>query len=273
MKLLSKRKFFIFLILGVLLVYIAVGLYQGLEVTHYTYISNKIPSNFDGFKIVQISDFHCKSFGSHEQDLIQAVREQNPSLIVLTGDMVDGSHPDITPVKELISGISTIAPIYAVSGNHDFDSTAPYTQLSQLYSDYGVINLDESQSTVTINGSSFSLYGLSADKMDPVYNQSAMPQLDTSQFNICLYHYASHFDYYSKYGFDLVFSGHTHGGIVRLPIVGGLLNNDGGFFPKYSEGEYTKDSTTMIVSRGLGNSFIPRFYNRPELVCVTLQSH
>lgn len=266
------KKLLLMLIGLLLLVYLGIGIYQNLQITYYTYYNSEIPTAFDQYRIIQISDFHCKTFGNKENKLINAINSFHPDIIVLTGDMIDGSHPDITPVNDLLSGISSIAPVYFVSGNHEFDTTASYTQLMQLFDTYGVINLDDSQAIISKNDSSFTLYGLSADRMDILFNQNALPVLDKSNFSIALYHYASHFDYFYNYGFDLVLAGHTHGGLIRLPLVGGIINNDGTLFPKYDAGKYMLGTTTMIVSRGLGDSTIPRFYNRPELVCITLQS-
>jgi uncharacterized protein len=264
-------KLIVFPIIILLLFYLIAGLYNHLQITYYAYTNNKIPKEFNDYRIVQISDYHCKVFGKHNKKLIDAIIKLKPDVIVLTGDMIDGNHQDISPVNSLLQGITNIAPVYSVSGNHEFDTLAKYSELLKMYATYGVINLDDSQAVITQNNSSIVFYGLSADRMDILYNRDALPTVNPSLFSVALYHYSNHFDYFLNYGFDLILSGHTHGGIIRLPFIGGLIGNDGNFFPKYDGGEFTLGSTTMISSRGLGDSVLPRFYNPPELVAITLK--
>jgi len=259
-------------VIFILFIYIISGFYNVIQTTYYTYSNSKISSEFNGYRIVQISDYHCKIFGKNNKNLISAIANLDPDIIVLTGDMIDEDHPNINPVKILLQAISKIAPIYSVSGNNEFVAAAPYSQLLDLYDTYGVINLDNGQSTILRNGSSFIIYGLSANRMDILYNRSALPTIDPSSFSLALYHYSNQFESFFNYGFDLILSGHTHGGVIRLPFVGGVIGNGETFFPKYDAGEFTLSSTTMISSRGLGDANIPRFHNRPELVCITLQS-
>jgi len=259
-------------IITILFIYIFSGFYNVLQTTYYTYSNSKIPSEFNDYRIVQISDYHCKLFGKNNKKLIEAVANLNPDIIVLTGDMIDGEHQDISPVESLLQGITKIAPIYSVSGNHEFDASAQYSQLIDLYDIYGVINLDNAQVNIQRNGSSFALYGLGADRMDILHNRNGLPTVDPSSFSIALYHYSNQFHYFINFGYDLILSGHTHGGIIRLPFVGGLIDNDNTFLPKYDGGQYHLGSTTMISSRGLGDANLPRFHNRPELLCITLQS-
>ena len=98
-------------------------------------------------------------------------------------------------------------------------------------------------------------------------------QNESDGYTILLSHRPELFDLYVDTGMDLVFSGHTHGGQFRLPFIGGLVAPNQGFFPKYDAGRFSKGNTTMIVSRGVGNSIIPiRFYNRPEIVVTMLKS-
>jgi uncharacterized protein len=260
------------IILLLLLISIISGFRSDLQITYYTYKNKKIPQEFNNYRIVQISDLHCKSFGNKNEKLIAAVKNLKPDLIVLTGDMIDGKHPDISPVEYFLSGIANVAPVYSVSGNHEFDLAARYTELKSLYQAYGVTNLDDSQAAIAKDGSTFTLYGLSADRMDILYNRGALPEVDANSFSLVLYHYSNHFDYFTDTGFDLLLAGHTHGGIIRFPFIGGLIGNDGSLFPKYDSGLFTLGTVTMVSSRGLGDADIPRFYNRPEIVCINLQS-
>lgn len=268
----SLKKYLCFSLFIFFLLFLLCGFYSALQITNYTYSNSDIPKEFDGYKIVQISDFHCQKFGEHEKKLIQAIKELDPDLIVLTGDMIDDSHSDITPVYDLLEGISGIAPIYQVSGNHDSDSLAPTAELNQLYQYFGVIDLNDAQVKISSGSAYFTIYGLANSNKTILTGTSKLPTVDTSTFSLCLYHYGNFFDYFANTDFDLLLAGHVHGGIIRLPFLGGILGNDRTFFPKYTSGVYTNGSITMILSRGLGNNLIPRFYNRPELVCVTLHT-
>ncbi|WP_455718583.1 metallophosphoesterase [Anaerosporobacter sp.] len=263
------KKYFLLLII---LIILFIGFHNDLDVTHYVYSDIEIPDAFDGYKIVQISDYHCKLINGSNNKLISAIKSYNPDIIVITGDMIDSDHSDISAVESLLKGISDIAPIYAVSGNHEFDLGAQYDKLLNLYNKYGVIDLDDSKVVITKDNSHITLYGLSANKMDVIYNPKALPETEVGTFSILLYHYTNHFDYFTDNRFNLILAGHTHGGIIRIPFVGGLIGNNSTFFPKYDSGRFVHDQTTMISSRGIGDASIPRFFNHSELVCITLHS-
>lgn len=267
----KTQKIILRAILFLFILWVLSGFDHRLEVTRYEYANAKIPSDFDGFRVVQISDFHLKKFGKNEAGLIQAVRNCSPDLILLTGDVVDENHSDIAPLRELLAGISDLAPIYFVSGNHDLykDTARLYGEMLSLFEEYAVINLDDAAREITRGGSSIFLTG---SRWRSKYVTDYLSPADTRNFNILLYHGSDYFPQLSTYGYDLIFSGHAHGGIVRLPFVGGVFANDGSLFPKYCSGYHTLHGSTLISSRGLGDAFIPRFYNRPELVCVTLCS-
>ncbi|SEQ02406.1 hypothetical protein SAMN02910289_01121 [Lachnospiraceae bacterium RM5] len=262
-------KAFVFIML---IIYISFGLISSakcLKLTKYDYISDKVPSDFDGYKIIQISDLHHKNFGKDQSELISMINNQNPDLILLTGDIVDGNHTDMTPVVNLLKGIYKTAPIYFVSGNHELAPQGKdnYAKLETLFVEYGVVDLDDSFDIISKGESSINLYGA---KFRSSYVKDYLDTPDTNEFNILMYHCTNYFDITSQFGYDLIFSGHTHGGIVRLPFVGGIFGNTGDVFPKYDKGVYKKESSTMISSGGLGDAKIPRFYNTPEVVLVTL---
>ncbi len=256
-------------LLVLFLVAVALGFDQRLETTVYDYTSAKIPEEFDGFRIVQISDFHLEKFGEEEQTLISAVEECAPDLIVMTGDIVDEDHEDLTPLAQLLEGIHGIAPIYFVSGNHDLskDAVEQYDQMEALFTAYGVTDLDDRQEIIRRNSAEIRLTGV---RWRASYFRDYIERADPNYFNILLYHGGDYFDLLSGYGYDLLFAGHIHGGIIRLPFIGGLLNNDRTLFPEYDGGAFETKNMSMVLSRGLGDSYLPRFYNRPELVCVEL---
>lgn len=258
-------------LLVALVVFVIIGFDPRLETTHYDYTSRKIPEEFDGFRIVQISDFHMKKFGNEEETLISAVEECAPDIIVMTGDIVDEDHDDLSPLRQLLEGIHELAPIYYVSGNHDLDKDAitQYDQMQRLFMDYGVIDLDDRQETISRNNAEIRLTGV---RWRDVYFRDYIPSADQKYFNILLYHAGNTFDLLSGYGYDLLLAGHMHGGVIRIPFVGGLFSDDETFFPKYSGGAYENRNMSMILSRGMGDTIIPRFWNRPELVCVELHT-
>ena len=266
---LTKIKIAILSIIAlVILIYIVSGFINPLQVTHYSYSSSKIPDGFENFRIVQISDFHCKEFGDKESNLINAIKNENPDIIVFTGDSIDDKHP-IDNYRYLLEGIYKIAPIYYVTGNHEYDKAAPYEEMLELHKKYRVKDLNDIDAIITHNGDAILLSGM--DYL-PVLNGHNLniDYANTSIFNMLLYHGTDRFDGIAPYNYDLVLSGHTHGGIICLPFIGGILTNEGELFPKYDSGVYTSGVSTMISSRGLGEATIPRFHNPRELVCITL---
>lgn len=263
----SKALYICLCIIMAILLFLAAGFYNELEVTNYTYASKQLPPEFDGFKIVLISDLHCSVFGENQEQLIQAVKDANPDMIALTGDILDSKHTQLVGIEPLLKGIQNVAPAYAVSGNHELAVPDLHNQLLNLYKTYGVTNLDDQSTIIERNGSIIQLHGL---KWYWDITQT-LPVSDTSVFSILLFHGTNGFDIVKNYHYNLVLTGHTHGGIIRLPFLGGIIGNAGEFFPKYDSGLFTENDSTMISSRGLGEAPpVPRFYNRPELICITL---
>ena len=268
--LLTKKSTIILLCIGVIVSYILVGFYNPFVVTEYSYTSSKIPASFDGFRIIHISDFHCKDFGYQESDLIQAIRDTNPDIIVFTGDSIDDEHT-IDNYASLLEGIHDIAPIYYINGNHEYDEYAPLRESLELHEKYGVVDMNDNSVIITRDNDSILLTGLDFRKtMQHLRND--IDYANTSYFNILLYHGTDKFDGIAPYNYDLVLSGHTHGGLVCLPFIGGIITNQKELFPKYDSGIFTVGHSTMISSRGLGVAAVPRFYNPREVVCITLHS-
>lgn len=251
---------------------ISYGFYHGLETTNYTYRDNELPKKFDGYRIVFISDLHCKQIGRKQEKLIRAITDCKPDIIVFTGDMIDGEHEDITPVKDLLAGLAGKYPMYAVSGNHEKDNLRNNDKLQEYYREFGIINLDNSSRTITRKGEHIGIYG--KPYHGGYYSESYLqkPDKEKNEFNILLFHDSTAFIPISLMEYNLVLSGHTHGGVIRLPFIGGVINNNGSLFPKYDAGMYYRNKSTLISNRGIGDSDLPRFYNRPEVVCITLQA-
>ncbi len=266
----KKSKIIGFVITLLLVSYVAIGLYTGLRVTRIDYYNIKIPKEFDGYKIVQISDLHCEMFGKEQEKLIQMIEEENPDLLVITGDMIDKDRWNEESITTLLDGISGLAPIYAVTGNNEYDAQDLYDRLKKIYEEYGVELLRDEKVQIQREGASIYIYGMYYRYY--VSQQNFNLRGEKNQFNLLLYHDPSQFDRLDNNGFDLILAGHTHGGIVRLPLVGGIIVNSGTSSLNYDYGFYETEDCDMFVSTGLGDLQIPRFYNRPEIVSITLRA-
>lgn len=260
------------IVLFLLLFIFLYGFYDGLKITNYTYQDQNLHIEFDGYKIVFISDLHGMRVGKDQHKLIRAIRSCNPDMVVFTGDMIDSKHLDLSPIRDLLAGLSGMYPMYAVTGNHEKDNLSSFEELLECYEKYGVYFLDDDYQTITKKDEHIGIYGIAYRDRYYIKRGIKEPNKDTNNFNILLYHDANVFPYISLHGYNLVLSGHTHGGIIRLPFLGGILNNDGSFFPKFDGGIFSMNGSSMIVSRGIGDSVFARYYNRPELVCITLNT-
>lgn len=267
-----KRKRIIVLSFILLIItLLVIGLNQRLEITYYTYQNDKVPEEFNGYRIVSLSDLHDKLFGDNQSTLLSKIEKLEPDIITITGDMYDKNHRNMDNIDCLLKGLSRIAPVYYVNGNHEAkpELSAEFETMKEMFTQYGIIDLDNAYDIIKKGSSEIQITGL--EYIGP-YISKTLVKADTSKFNILLYHSSTYFDKISQYNYDLVLTGHQHGGIIRLPLLGGLLGNDATFFPKYDAGMFEMNNSTMIVNRGLGDGRIPRFNNRPEIVCITLQT-
>ena len=269
-------------------VMISIGLFpffnwqnNSIVISEMVFKHDTIPESFNGYKILQLSDLHNKEFGSKQNKILAKIENINPDIIVVTGDLIDSNNTNIDVAMELINGAIEIAPIYYVSGNHEAWSGV-YNELKSKLEDSGVTVLESQKIEVFHGSSSIDLIGLT----DPSFikpswlgegghvdMKNVLKRLTkgSTNFKILLSHRPERFDLYSDSNVHLVFSGHAHGGQFRLPWIGGLVAPDQGLFPKLTEGIHTRKDTSMIISRGLGNSVIPlRLFNQPELIVVTL---
>ena len=238
-----------------------------LTITEFTFTDKRIKNDFT---IVQISDLHNASFGRDNSRLLNEIRRLEPDIIAITGDIVDASHTNIDIAVEFCNNIAELCPSYYVTGNHE--TWLEPDDKNTLYSgikDSGVTILDDESVYINVNGNRIQMCGLDDDSL---YNDALFKLAESFDRDlpvILLSHEPQYFDDYVKAAPDLVLTGHAHGGQMRLPFVGGLVAPDQGFFPKYTEGEFTEKNTHMIISRGLGNSVIPvRVFDPPEIVCI-----
>ena len=280
----NRKKRVLFVVLFVLVVLIVWTLWgnTALEVNEYEVVSDRIPQDFEGFRIAQVSDLHNAEFGEGNEKLIQLLSQTDPDVIVITGDLIDSRHTDIEIALDFARQAVKIAPVYYVSGNHEA-RVHEYEDLKMGLAEAGVVILENQKVQITREGESITLMGNADPSFQEEYlfgNSESVArqaiedlQNESDGYTILLSHRPELFDLYVDTGMDLVFSGHAHGGQFRLPFVGGLVAPNQGFFPKFDEGRFTEENTTMIVSRGVGNSIIPiRFNNRPEIVLVTLRN-
>lgn len=249
---------------------------EDLEISRYEVKSQKLPESFDGFKIVQLSDLHGAEFGEDGMELVEKVKELEPDIIALTGDFVT-DEGDLAAVKKLAGRLTELCPVYFVSGNHEFGSGLAI-KVRNILERAGVKYLSNEYLTISRSEDEILLGGVEdplayADMLSPDELAQKMNDAAPDAFKILLGHRNYWMTEYPELPVDLIFCGHAHGGLIRIPGVGGLIGTDRRLFPDFDAGEYNNGRYTLIVSRGLGNSVpIPRVFNRPEIVCVELSS-
>ena len=263
------------------------GFYAGLTVRHYEIQSEKISHPV---RIAHLSDLHSCRYGNAQEKLLRAIHEEAPDVIVMTGDMFDDKRDD-QETAYLVQGLSGRYPCYYVTGNHEYwAGKEKFSKKMEILKANGVRILHSETELLQINGESLQIAGLDdPDKsLDFHYRRglssfqgslskelSALDRaLDPDTFALLLTHRPELFPLYRDTRFDLVLSGHAHGGQWRLPFLqNGVYAPHQGFFPRYSGGLYREKGTTMIASRGLAreSTAVPRFYNPPELVIIDIK--
>ncbi len=244
-------------------------------ITELEIADENVPQAFDGFRILQVSDLQSKSFGRSQQRLLELSSAAMPDIIVITGDLMDGHSKDMEAAMVFAAQAVDIAPVYYVSGNHEWLS-GRYDELCERLKEAGVTVLDNNHKPLEKDDQAIELLGLKDSTFEG--DESFKEELkelagETSGFRILLSHHPEYINDYAESGVNLVLSGHAHGGQIRLPFIGGLFAPGQGWFPKYTSGLYEVGDTSLVVSRGLGNSHFPlRVFNRPELVVVTLHA-
>lgn len=252
----------------------------GLQTTRTEANLAGLPNRFDGYKIVHLSDLHGHEYGEGSETLLELVRAQEPDLIVITGDLID-QRGQLGMVPALARGLAAIAPSYYVTGNHEWGlGTGAVKDLKNLLAQCGVKVLSNQYEILERGGAQIALAGVDdpngyADQTTPEELYARIQGETPGLFTLLLAHRNDCFDRYAGAGYDFVLSGHAHGGIIRLPFVGGLIGTDRRLFPKWTSGIYTLGDSTLFVSRGLGNNTVPfrgfRIFNRPELAVITLK--
>lgn len=248
-----------------------------LQLTKYELFFADLPPEFDGFRIVQLSDLHGMSFRAGNAGLTEQVLAQRPDIIVMTGDMA-GKGGDTSALEPLVRALEGGAPVFFVNGNHEWSGGKRREATVRLLESGDVRLLSNVYETFEFNGSRIVIAGAEdpngpADMVSPSELAARLRAEYPDDFVLWLAHRNYWVERYPKLPVDLILCGHAHGGIIRLPGIGGLLNINHSFGAEYESGVYYSGDYAMEVSRGLGNSVaIPRLFNRPELVTVILRS-
>lgn len=268
----TKKRIFRIVVLAAVIVFAAIALDPRMVVRHYTVESDKISAPV---RLAVVADFHGCDYGEGAERLIAAIQEQSPDAVLLVGDIFD----DVLPWDDseaLVCSLAAQYPCFYVTGNHEYWSD-DVDEICRIIESAGVVVLNASSATLKINGQTINICGI-PDPSDPISMKTALQRAasDIAQaaFTVLLAHRPERIDKYAATGnFDLVVSGHAHGGQVRIPgILNGLFAPNQGLFPEYAGGQYQVEETTLIVSRGLAreSTRLPRVFNRPELVIVEL---
>ena len=279
----TKKKFIVLATIVAILILLIIWIAYGntdLEIYKYNVKSEDIPSEFDNFRIVQISDLHNAEFGENNEKLLLMLKQADADTIAITGDMIDSRNTGVDVAISFAQKAVNIAPVYYVNGNHESRVLGEYEKLKQGLTDAGVTILENSSADITIGDETITLIGINdptfrMELVDDAMEQNIAHQLvsvipDNDNYKVLLAHRPEYFDVYAG-NVDLVLSGHAHGGQFRIPFIGGLVAPGQGFFPEYYEGSHIKENTEMIVSRGIGNSIIPfRINNKPEIAVAEL---
>ena len=239
-----------------------------IRVTEYTVSHKDIPAAFDGKRIVHLTDLHNKDFG---EDLTQSVAALEPDIIVITGDWIGMADEDITVAKQQATALVGIAPTYYVAGNHE--AVSPFRdELQKHLQDIGITVLESKAVLWEEDGQYVQLLGMFDPEFSTHLWRDFAPLVQQDLYSVLLFHRPEYIKEASSFGADLILSGHTHGGQIRLPLIGAVFAPNQGFFPRYDVGRFESGDTTMIVSQGLGESVYVRILTPPEIVVVTLQS-
>jgi len=281
----SRGKYIVISIILVFLLIIGIIFIDSntrLVTTEFELFYDNLPGSFDGYRIVLLADLHGVEHSDNNKKLVDAVRAANPDIITIAGDLIDRFQVgkpverQLEIARTLVSQLVKIAPVYYVTGNHEWDSGEVRTLLAML-EENDVDVLRNQYRLLTIGNDTIILAGVDdpggpADMIKPDIFVENIQMRGEADFMVLLSHRNYNLALYSRLGVDLVLSGHAHGGMVRLPFTDGLIGPQYDFLPTYTSGVYTRDGTNMVVSRGLGNHFgWTRFLNNPQVVVVELK--
>jgi len=242
---------------------------KNVAVTKYSIPISNLPSTLNGFTILHLTDLHSKEYGNDQKQLIDLINRYKFDMVAITGDFVDKGNPRTDPAINLIKGL-TDKPIFFVPGNHEWWNN--YKIKEQLISE-GVLVLENSNHKYFKGEEHMWIIGVDDPYLGKDNLDLALEGIDDSSPRLLLAHAPNIYPSAIQSNIDLVMTGHTHGGQVRLPIIGAIVAPGQGFFPKLDYGLFSSNSTKMVINGGLGESVLPiRFHNRPEIVLITLEA-
>lgn len=247
-----------------------------LQTTETALVSPALPPAFDGLRIVELADLHGRVFGRGSRRLLAAVRRAEPDLICIDGDLFD-EHTDLAMLPPLLRGLCAIAPVYYVTGNHEWRVPGLRGILAQMRA-CGVTVLQDDWRVLRRGEDALVLAGTD-DPCGPAERKTPAEliadiraEAGEAAFLLLLTHRNDQLPQWSALGVQAVLAGHCHGGVVRLPFVGGLFGTDRRLFPAWDAGLYRQGETVLYVSRGLGYTNVHfRLFNRPEVAVIVLR--
>lgn len=247
-----------------------------LQTTETALVSPALPPAFDGLRIVELADLHGRVFGRGSRRLLAAVRRAEPDLICIDGDLFD-EHTDLAMLPPLLRGLCAIAPVYYVTGNHEWRVPGLRGILAQMRT-CGVTVLQDDW-RVLRRGEDALIVAGTDDPCGPAERKTPAEliadiraEAGEAAFLLLLTHRNDQLPQWSALGVQAVLAGHCHGGVVRLPFVGGLFGTDRRLFPAWDAGLYRQGETALYVSRGLGYTNVHfRLFNRPEVAVIVLR--
>lgn len=256
---------------------------NGIRLTTYKYESNVLPKDFDGFKIIQVSDYH--NYKPLEKKIVKYAQHEQPDIIVITGDLFDSRKTDIRCGLSLSEKLCKICSVYFVSGNHE--SRIP--EIEKVFSTMeamGVEIIDDKKQIISRKDGFITLIGakdpgfsagehLTKREKQAYGNKIIKMCSGDNTFKILLAHRPEFIHSYRDAGINLVLCGHAHGGQFSIPFTDiGVFVPSQGLFPPYAAGMKTAGDTSVIISRGIGNSVFPiRLFNRPQVIKAELIRH
>lgn len=264
----AKKRTYLLLLAALLVLAFVLVSYRGLEVNTYTVVTDKIRGTV---RIAVLSDLHSVTYGENQSQLSNLLAAQNPDLVLLAGDIVDDERAQ-DGAKQLFAQIGRKYPCFYVTGNHEFWSDQ-VDSIKTMVASYGIRVLDGDTHVVTVRGNRISVGGVD----DYATGRDWQWQIDRcnrfrDRYSILLSHRPDLVETYETLSFDLIVSGHAHGGQARLPVGNfGLIAPNQGLFPRYTSGIYAlSNGTQLAVSRGLAKDLLPRPFNPPELMMIEL---
>lgn len=256
------------------------------EAQSFQIFNDKIPESFNNYLIAHISDYHNRPSSLVDKQIIDSLKEECPDIIIITGDHIDSKNPDVDIALEFTRKLCEIAPVYYVTGNHESNvwrsDEGEFNRLINGLTDLGVVVLRNSSVKIQNDaGDCFYLHGIDDPYFyggyEQVFQQTEILckdlNINNEEFNVLLAHHPETLSVYQKYDYDLIFSGHAHGGQITL-FGKAIMAPDQVTFPPYSQGLYNIGDTQLVLSRGIGYSMFPlRVFCNPNLIYAELKAN